>query len=165
MWQPVRMQTGGGSNKKLDESQSIITAKLKAILMTFMDKAITIGAKYASASGRDMLTSTDVLYALQYQAHEFIDNLNDDIEKEFDNYLYTNLNDDNEESDEDNEEYDDDNEESGDDDEDEEYFTRCEGSDDPIIQKMNEYHDNWSNWTPSSRMQLLVKQAIDEIPI
>lgn len=144
MWTPVNMQSGFNlSNNSVTSEHPEFIDRVKAIMMTFMGKAITMGGKYASSAGRDTLTATDLLYALQYQAHTFLDEVDEteNIETEFDQHITSN----NENSGPDSEsEEEEDDEES--DNEDEPPFTRCENSDDEQIIKMNEYHDQWESW-------------------
>ena len=135
--------------------------KINAIMFTLIEKAIEVGVKYSKSSGRNNLSSTDLLYALQYQAHEFLDYPdltekcieNEDTilkEMESDEDEYDFETDSNSESDEENEE----NEEN-------EEFCRSI-SDDPIISKMNEYHDSWNDWTPEDEIRKMIKKSIDE---
>ena len=119
-----------------------------------MKRAIEVGGRYASAAGRDTLSSMDVLYALQYQTHIFIEEMDDNMEQEFDDNLPDDLNSNNDDSEDDSE-----------DDADDDMFSRCEYPTDPLIVQMNEYHDNWNTWEPSNEIQKLLKNAIDKFEI
>ena len=153
------MKSGFGTSDTGSDINDELQERIRAILMTFMRKAVVMGGKYASSAGRDILTSTDLLYALQYQAHRFLDEVNsdDNIEEEFNNHLLTNTDDEEYEEDEENEE----DEEC----EEEPPFTRCELSDDDVINDMNHYHDNWDSWNPTDSIQIILKRAIDEIEL
>lgn len=114
--------------------------ELRRLLELFLEKAIETGIQYANLSGRTNLSSTDVVYALQYQAHNYIYNLN--IEQ-------TEMN----------------NDESSDDDleceSDDEYF--CEAPDETheLAKTMNFIHKTWDTWVPDNDLQLLIKNAVD----
>lgn len=161
MWTPLDMKTGGRSvattEPTLDETA--IKQRVHAILTTFMKRAIEVGGQYAKAAGRDNLSSMDVVYALQYQAHTFIEEMdNDNMEQVFDENLPQSQ----EENDEDDT---DDDEDTEDEDDTDDVFSRCEDPTDPIIIKMNAYHDDWDAWEPSNAIQQMLKNAIDKIPL
>lgn len=147
-------------------NDEIIKQRIQAILTTFMKRAIEVGGRYATAAGRDTLSSMDVLYALQYQTHIFIEEMDDNMEQEFDDNLPNDSNSNSNESDsEDDDEDEDEEDESDSEDDDDDMFSRCEDPTDPLIVKMNEYHDNWNTWEPSNEIQKLLKNAIDKFEI
>jgi histone H3/H4 len=175
MWTPVHMQTGlVSATAGQISNDAIIKQRIQAILTTFMKRAIEVGGRYASAAGRDTLSSMDVLYALQYQTHIFIEEMDDNMEQEFDDNLPDDLNSNNDDSEDDSEDdadddseddADDDSEDDLEDDADDDMFSRCEDPTDPLIVQMNEYHDNWNTWEPSNEIQKLLKNAIDKFEI
>lgn len=162
------MRTGFATIKS-DNSELI--KKIKGIMLHFMERAIIIGSEYAIAAGRDIVTSTDILYALQYQARTYLDHIENtaNIESIFDKYAeeVSDPEEDSEDSDEDPEEDSDedpeeDSDEDPDEDLDEEEFTRCENPPNDLIKDMNLYHDTWDSWTPDNPFQQLLKNAVDQ---
>lgn len=130
--------------------------KINAIMFTLIEKAIDVGVKYSKSSGRNNLSSTDLLYALQYQAHEFLDYPdltekcieNEDIIQEI-------------ESDEDEYDFETESEEENEENKENEEFCRS-NSNDPIVSKMNEYHDSWNDWNPEDEIRRLIKKSINQ---
>jgi hypothetical protein len=151
---PLNMKTGFGEATENDVDQ-VLYKRIGSILTYFMTKAIDVGAVYVKAAGRDTLTTTDILYALQYQAQHFTDTLNDDTCLEdtlanFENEM---------ESEEEESE-----EEESEEEEEEEQFTRAESTgDNPIVSAMNRCHDTWDEWVPQDHIQVLIKRAVDDI--
>jgi histone H3/H4 len=166
-WTPVSMQTGILANHESQVDETLLK-KIKGIMTHFMENAITVGCRYVKASDRDMLTSTDIMYALKYQARTYLDNIEQiaNIEDIFDKYAESDdiESDDNESESDDNESESDDNEsESVSEEEEEEHFTRCDDSTDPLIKDMNMYHDTWDQWVPDNPIQTLLKNAVDNV--
>jgi hypothetical protein len=141
------MKTGFG---EVDTSY-IVDAGLN-LLNELMRFAVINGSKYAKSAGRDNLSGEDIIYALQYEAHEFpYRNINStsasessddeisDSEDEIDDDADTidNLNDD------------------------ADTFTRSSSNDELII-KMNNYHDNWLSWEPETEIQKSLKNAVNK---
>lgn len=161
------MKTGILANDvPVDET---LLKKIKGIMTHFMENAITVGCRYVKASGRDTLTSTDIMYALKYQARTYLDNIEQitNIEDIFDKYAESEDNseeDDIEDNIEDNSEDDiEDNSEDNSEDDIDECFTRCDDSTDPLIKDMNLYHDTWDQWVPDNPIQTLIKNAVDNV--
>lgn len=161
---PFALKTG--FNASLAEEKNEIDdetySKIKIILNKYMINAIDYAVLYCKASGRDTLTSTDIEYALKFQAHEFeiTDELIDECEKEFIAEKTTSWAD-VEESDESETESIEDYETD-----DEEEFERCEGDQvvgNDIIAKMNKYHDEWDEWVPESDIHKSIKNSIDKV--
>jgi hypothetical protein len=153
--------------------------KIEALLMVFMENAITIGVTYSQAAGRNNLSSIDILYSLQYQAHHF-ENM-ENLEEHCENYIQQKQRE--EDDDDDAKSYDDDGSDNGSDsdsdsdsdfdyddarsdvdvDEDaDEFFTRATNSSNGLIEKMNYYHDTWDNWHPEDQIQGFLKDAINK---
>lgn len=128
-------------------------------MLHFMERAVIMGSEYAVAAGRDIVTSTDILYALQYQARTYLEHVANtpDIESVFDKYSEEEVEESEEES-SDSEEESSDSEEV---EESEDEFTRCENPTDPLIADMNRYHDTWDDWKPDNPFQQLLKNAVD----
>jgi hypothetical protein len=146
---PLNMKTGFGEITE-DHFDVDLCKRIGSILTYFMTKAIDVGAVYVKAAGRDTLTTTDILYALQYQAQHFTDTINEDTLENFENEM--------ESEEEDSEE-----EESEEEEEEEEEFTRAESTGDPTVSEMNRCHDTWDEWNPQNHIQVLIKRAVDDI--
>ena len=109
------------------------------LLGQLMEFAVINGAKYSKSAGRNNLSGQDIIYALQYEAHEFpFRNLNTND--------YSSSEDEDSESEEFCNEEDD-------------KFTRS-SSQDELIVKMNNYHDNWDTWEPELDIQKILKNAV-----
>ena len=165
---PSQIKTGFGIvNNDNDIHQKDLMLKVEALLITLLEECIQVAALYVNESKRTSITSTDMLYAIQYQAREFF--RKDELIKNIDENYKSLKEESDEESDEDTDE--DTDEESGETDEesdeeiedsDEEPFTRCDASTNEIVNLMNTYHDNWSEWIPTEKYEILLKKAIDE---
>ena len=81
---PVNMKTGFDLNGSL-ELGSNITQKIESILMTLMEKALVLAATYTEAASRSLVTCEDIIYALQWCAHDFF--LDEHLEESFDKNL------------------------------------------------------------------------------
>jgi len=157
------MKTGFTTMIDTPECPESLKSKIHEILLKLMGEAVIIGAKYAHVAGRNYVSSTDILYALQYQAHTFCteDNLQTELEND-ETTLPVEFLDDEHETESDNEDDEDDESENDEDesnDDDLEYFTRAH-SDDPLIIAMNTYHDEWEQWMPVNIIQQMLKDAI-----
>jgi hypothetical protein len=168
---PSTLRTG--FNASLAEEQDQIDdetySKIKIIMNKYMTNAIDYAVMYCKASGRDTLTSTDIEYALKFQAHEFeiTDELIEECEKEFASVKKTCWAD-VEESDDDECETGsetDDECETGSETDDDEQFERCEGDQvaNETIAKMNKYHDDWNEWVPQTDTHKSIKNSIDKV--
>jgi hypothetical protein len=113
------------------------------LLNELMVYAIKNACAYAKSAGRDNMSGKDIIIALQYEAHEFI----------YRNHSQENDDTESEESDSD--------EESVNESEDSDEFTRSY-SEDPLIQKMNYYHDTWDSWEPEVPIEKTIKNAVNE---
>lgn len=156
----------GVSNLIENELDPVLETKIGSIMITLIQKASMLGIKYSKSSGRTNLSSTDIMYALQYLAHEFEDSqdLEDDLQNNED--VYNKLVDDLDGSEdsqyEDDDDEDSDDEDSQDENDDDEYFVRSDDPD-PIIQKINEYHDGWLEWVPDNLIQITMKKSVDKV--
>ena len=166
------MNTGFSANTPCSAYKDELRTRVGCIMALFMEKAIVIGTKYVKACGRSTLTSIDMMYALKYQAHNFVNDSNNDenLESKLNEYkidIFTSEsasdveNADTEEDESDTEEDESDTDEDESDTDEDELFTRCDNSNDPLIVEMNRIHDTWSEWHPTDRIQQLVKEAID----
>lgn len=162
-WTPLAMQTGFSNVSSTGEVNTEFLKRIKGIMLHFMERAVIMGSEYAVAAGRDIVTSTDILYALQYQARTYLEHVANtpDIESVFDKYSeeVEEESSDSEEESSDSEEVEDSEEESSE--VEEEEFTRCENPTDPVMADMNRYHDTWDDWKPDNPFQQLLKNAVD----
>lgn len=144
----------GFNNVLSDTINPELRQRITNILVYFMEKSVVLGAKYASAAGRDTMTSMDLMYALQYQAHHFQENVSEEenLEQKLDQIQI------------DIEEEDSEEEDSEEENSEEEVFTRYEG-DDSLMNEMNRCHDHWDSWNPTDTIQQMVKSAVDQIYI
>lgn len=127
------------------------TKDVHAILLTLVEESLKTAAMYSKSAGRTDVSSMDMKYALQYQAHEYM-NTPGLAEKVDENYEHAS------DSEEDSESEDSESES------DHETFTRSE-SDDPLIVKMNRYHDDWDSWIPDTPIETAMKRAVDRAEI
>ena len=155
---PQSIKTGFDNVNESSISNEMLI-KINAILFTFLEKSIELGVFYSKSSGRNNLSSTDMLYATQYQTLEFI---NIKPEQFSANEQNVNLltSDSDSDSDSDSESVSDSDSGDSNDPTSSEYFCRS-NENNPIISKMNECHDNWSTWFPEDPIQILLKTAVD----
>ena len=163
----------GRNNLIEKEDTSELEKKVGSILITLIQKAVDLAARYSASAGRDNLSSTDMIYALQYYAHEFEneDNLEESFvenEVEYAKIFQSNESDHEEEGENSESDYEENEKEEGDSESDHEEeskneeFSRSESTE-PLFVKMNEYHDNWDRWNPSETSQQVMKSAIDKV--
>lgn len=107
--------------------------------------AIENACKYAKSAGRDNMSGQDIIIALQYEAHEF---------------TYRQQSNENESDSESEPESDCESVGENDSDEQADTFTRSY-SNDPLIEKMNYYHDTWDSWDPEVPIERTLKNAVD----
>ena len=174
---PASIKTGFSTVSSSDIGLSEETnRRIQAILIMFMGKSVELASSYAVAAGRNTVTAMDVLYALQYFAHELehLPDIEEECEKYYNDYAEIEDEDIDDEDieDEDIEDEDIDDEDIEDEDieddedieevaDDDEPFTRCE-SNDELIMKMNRYHDDWEAWCPTDSVQMGIKNAINK---
>lgn len=162
---PSSLRTGFGLT---DIGTTVDLERLTNILSYFTEKAITIGVEYAHSAGRDTLTSTDIQYALQYQAKHFLENIQneEDLEAKLNGYSEeTEAEAETEseaETDTESEAETETESEAETESEEEEEFTRAEGSSDPVICEMNRCHDEWDAWIPTNTIEMIIKSAVDQ---
>lgn len=179
-----------GNNMLTDNKEnSELEEKVAAVLITLIEKAAKLGVYYSKKSGRNNLSSTDLIYALKYYAHEF-DN-QDNLETDFENNrsVYKNMMEtdtdlqievDSSDSDTDSEtpsndeenlthagsdadsDTDSDTDSETDSNIQDEEFIECIDESDEIICKMNAYHANWDTWKPERETQKMIKNAVDK---
>lgn len=111
------------------------------IITPVLESAIVLGGNYAKKSGRDILTGTDLEYALKFCARNVIG--------KHTGTLFPELQD----------ESDDDSEHSSTS-SDEPPFTRYTGDDETLI-KVNECYDTWEEWVPLNTTEEMLKKSID----
>ena len=126
-----------------DYSQQIIDSAVDIITPVFEGAIITAG-EYATACGRDCVTSTDMRYAMRYAAMTMVGARTGS--------MFPDLYDADSDSDE----------EDGDGDEEDEinFFTRYDGTDEKM-NAINTAYDTWSTWIPYSPIEKMLKNAVD----
>jgi len=133
------MKTGfDNTNNYLEQA---ITTTGTDLLNKLMVYAIQNACVYAKSAGRENISGTDMIIALKYEAHEFPYRKHTDIDD-------ITSSDSEEEISED---------ESTDDDD---TFT-LSYSTDPLVQKMNYYHETWDSWEPQTQIEATLKNAVN----
>ena len=133
------MKTGfDNTNNYLEQT---ITSTGTNLLNKLMVYAIQNACIYAKSAGRENISGTDMIIALKYEAHEFPYRNHVDIDD------ITSSDSDEEISE---------NESTDDDD----TFT-LSYSTDPLVQKMNYYHDTWGSWKPETHIEITLKNAVN----
>ena len=112
------------------------------LLNKLVEYAVINASTYAKSAGRDNLSGTDIIIALQYEAHEFLyrNNLNENTycsDSDSDSESIGETNDDDSANE----------------------FTRSY-SNDPLIEMMNYYHDTWDSWHPEIPLERVLKNAV-----
>ena len=151
------MRSGGGTPPERslsDEDQD----KIHAILALFTSNGMINASEYSKICGRNGVTKEDVKYGLIYEVFEFTQRpstMNDfeEICNEMENDV--------EDDDEDIEQY------IVPDDE-VDVFSRVNidnvsEKDKEFVKNIHDYYDNWTNWSPSNRIEEILKNAIDTI--
>lgn len=174
---PTQMKTGFAPTTNDDKIQDDLLLKVEALLITLLEKSIHVAAIYVNESKRNTITSTDMLYAIQYQAREFFknENLIKNIDENYCKIKNGELEAGESESEDESEdgesedeledgelELEDESESEECPSDEDEPFVRCETSTDETVKLMNSYHDTWSTWMPTDRYECMLKKAIDE---
>jgi len=107
----------------------------ESLLLVLLEKAMLTACEYVKAANRSTVTSTDIQYALMYEAHEFWQR--EDIEERCAAVAHEDC-------------------------EDCEEFTRANDSACDLAKKMNMYHDTWNTWAPDEPAAQAMKRAIDQ---
>lgn len=125
---------------------------IHAILAALMVKTIETASRYTTGCGRDVVTSTDMQYAIKYEAHVFFfrESLQDDI-KQCREILCNSS--ESEESETDDTLEDNDENESA---------IFCRNMSNPFCVRVNNIVDSWDKWNPSDPLQRSLKLAIDQ---
>lgn len=150
-----------------------------SLFLVLLEEAMGSAATYARATNRDVVTSEDVLYGMQYQAHQFanVPNVHERSRAAMEEWKKMNVDDEGSGSDDegsgngsDDDEgngSDDEGSGSGSDDgfvvaeEDCAPFERAPDSHGEVIALMNYYHDTWDSWEPETDVERLLKTTID----
>ena len=141
----------GNNIVETNEIDPEILKTTEGLMITLIEKAVLSAAKYAKSAGRDNVSSTDMIYALQYEAHEFMNH--EDLEERIEENKPMSESDDEGEPESD---------ESDDENDTAEEFTRAP-DEDLLCKKINEYHDNWNTWIPVERTEIVMKNAVDKV--
>lgn len=131
-----------------------------SLFLVLLEEAMRSAATYAKATDRDVVTADDVLYGMQYQAHQF-SNVNNvhlratEAAKEMKRIEADADADSDEETDADSDD------DFVVDDENCPPFARAPDSHSDVIALMNHYHDTWESWVPETDVERLLKESID----
>lgn len=163
--------------------------KLTCMLRILMEKSMEMAGEYVDHSKRNTITCNDMIYALQYEAHEFmsLDN-EEELSRKVNEYITQSdtmtlfesilssveshesvVNDDEDNTSQYTDEDDDgesiidssSSEDSGSESEDEDEFeeSKCECE---MCVKMNQYHREWDSWQPTDDLDCMFKSAVDK---
>ena len=169
------MQTGFApveEQSRLDSDQML---KVKCLLVAFLEKATTFAAVYTKEAGRNVVTSTDVKYAMKYLAHEFFDSpdLFDMVNENMSAYndtptmkaleAYTEVMNESTDDEADDDSSAEDGSDTSSNASSEDAFTEVAQSENPLVLKMNQYHREWDSWAPTDELQQSLKNAIDKM--
>lgn len=147
------MKTGRDSPNN-DTRMIELQKKVSSIMTLLLKKSIETACKYSKFARRDNLSGTDMIYALQYEAHEFMDR--PELEEETNNE-YSNMF-----SDSDSDSGSEESLESSESESlDSENFTRADSNLNEFCYKMNHYNDTWNSWHPEDPLIQLLKKAVD----
>ena len=126
--------------------QQIIDTAIN-IITPVLESAMVLAAEYSKACDRTFITSLDVKYAMRYCAMNMVGKHIGTLFPEI---------------------YDEDSDSEGSEEDDLEIveesegdFTRYEG-DNELYLRVNESHDMWDNWVPTSPMEKMLKEAVDK---
>ena len=155
---PNEIKTGNNLVQS-NEIDPEILKTTEGLMFTLIEKAVLTAAKYAKTAGRDNVSSTDMVYALQFEAHEFMKH--EDLEQRIEENKPMSE-EDQSENEEDQSENEEDQSENEEDQSENEEFTRAPDTD-PFCEKINQYHDNWDSWTPTERVEITLKNAVDKV--
>ena len=157
---------------------------IEIMLGLFTSNALINASTYVNYCGRNAVTKTDILYGLQYEVFEFLkrDDLTKGLNEIREDYVKLKLEDYEMEEEEASNEINDNNEDDYDydiiqkeefdeliiPDEEVEEFKRISEdnlNDDNIefINKLHNYNDTWSTWQPKTELEIILKNAINNI--
>lgn len=143
------MRTGFGIGSEI-EDPVISNEDLLRLLGVFMENAVANALEYSVGSGRDNLSSMDIVYGLKYEAYSFCKR------GTFQDYLAA------EETESEGSEATDSEGSEATDSEDAEEFTEAPDNISDLIKNMNEVHAFWSTWQPDNDIERLLKKSIDD---
>ena len=142
------MKTGFNT---IDEPQPVVTEEeIQKLLVVFMQNAITNASKYSQASGRDNLSSQDMIYGLKYEAFTFCKN--NTLKGYLEMYDSDDASDTSDTSDASDYEAIEENEE----------FSEAPDDASEMIRMMNQVNQFWSSWEPDNRIEVILKESIDK---
>lgn len=133
----------------LEDRKPIVTEEeIQKLLVVFMQNAITNASNYSQASGRDNLSSQDMIYGLKYEAFTFCKN------NTLKGYLEMYNSDSECDTSEDESEYEviEENEE----------FSEAPDEASEMIRMMNQVNQFWSSWEPENQIEVILKDSIDK---
>lgn len=169
------MKTGFDNLITPDGEHQELMDTAQNMFLVLIEESMKCAGEYVKAAGRSTVTSEDIKYAMQYQAHYFqnIHDLPSRAQKASEMWESTE-----DESDTDNvhdtEDLDSlDEIESNSEidlesdsevevcDEDDEPFTRAPDNHSELVNLMNFCHDNWESWEPETYVEKLLKNTVD----
>lgn len=142
------MKTGFSNISTQNDEQHDMLEKL---LNIFMKNTFQTAVTYSAYSGRDNLSSTDMIYALQYEAITFLKKY-DITDKNFINNLDNLCAESDTESDT----------ESVSDSETEE-FVEADSTKNKFCEDVNICHHEWDTWNPDTPIEQALKNSIDKV--
>lgn len=127
---------------------------LHSVMLALAARCMESAAKYAQTAGRECVTSTDMEYAMKYEAHVFFfrETLHDDV-GQCRTMLEENVHVSDDDADDDDDEGDDTSTSADE-------FKRGQSG---FCQRVNVIVDAWDAWQPSDQLQNLLKDAIDSV--
>lgn len=146
------MKTGFNLIENTEPSNETNIGLIVLLLMAFTQNVMEVANNYCAYAGREIITPTDMIYALKYEAFNFCKR------KSIDQYL-------NECHFEDIEEDTDSNEEDTDSEDDEEdsdiTFIEADSETNKFCKDVNEINEFWENWTPTDPIEAILKKSVD----
>ena len=169
---PKKIVSGFDLEQSHDKRTDFLIDNFDHIIKILFNKSIIYATHYAVTAKRSNLSGMDMIYSLQYLAHEFINIVTN---SEIESIISENAENDLILSDSDISN-DDDSDVSNNDDSDmsvyeescgsndlcesNEYFTRTSEPDE-LCDLMNYYHDTWDSWSTNDKLKIMLKKSVD----
>jgi len=139
-----------GFSNLIEPQKNISHEQTMILLVVFMQNALNVAAEYTQYSGREMITPTDMIYALKYEAFNFCKrkNLQEYIEDANFELCESEISDD---------------EEGGIEEEEiDEEFREADSDTNKFCKDVNDINHFWENWTPTDELEALLKKSVDQ---
>lgn len=159
---PSNIKSGFSLNEHDPRIQFYID-NFETVLSVLTQKSIIYAVHYSKTAQRTNLSGMDMIYSLQFLAHEFVNDVSiDELKDDKNNMFLTDSESEYEES-----EYEgSDSSYSTEQDvvinEGSDIFTRA-NDEDELCAKMNFYHDTWDSWTTNDVCKTMLKNAVDKM--